>query len=127
MAGLFPSTVTPQVYTPAYQYLAPQNYTRSQKVSNLIKVNGIESAKAYPASPNSETMLFDENDDVMYYKETDVNGFSTIRKFRFAEEFEKEARYVTVEDFEKFKEEFYGKQSVRAEVSGADDQPSKGE
>ena len=131
MGGLFPGTITsPQVYAPPInQYIVPQNYTRMQKTSNLIRVNGMDSAKAYPATPGSETMLFDENDDVMYFKETDINGYSTIRKFRFTEEIDmpKETKYVTVEDFEKFKEEILnGKQPVReAAVSNADDQSAE--
>ena len=131
MAGLFPATVAPQVYAPTIQQFAvPQNYMRTQKTTNLIRVNGMESAKAYPANPNSETMLFDENDDVMYFKETDVNGYATIRRFRFTEEFDApkvDPQYVTLDEFKRFKEEILnGQQSVRSEtaVSGADDQPA---
>lgn len=82
----------------------------------LLKVNGIESAKAFNTLPNSQIALFDANEDVMYIKTTDANGFATIRKFRFVEESEEPldaSKYVTIEEFNKFKEEILnGKQSV---------------
>ena len=74
----------------------------------LPKVNGMESAKAYPTAPNSVVALFDANDDVMYVKSTDASNFPTIRRFRFYEESEQkaeESKYVTIEEFNKFKEE----------------------
>lgn len=74
----------------------------------LPKVNGMESAKAYPTAPNSTVALFDANDDVMYVKSTDASNFPTIRRFRFYEESEQkveESKYVTIEEFNKFKEE----------------------
>lgn len=81
--------------------------------SQLIRVNGIESAKDYPTAPNSMIALFDENDDIMYIKQTDASNFPTIRKFRFVEEKEEkpeEVKYVTVEEFNKFKEEMLNAQ-----------------
>ncbi len=84
--------------------------------SQLIQVNGIESARAYPTQPNSTYALFDSNEDVMYIKSTDASNFPTIRRFRFVEENEepkKQETYVTIEEFNKFKEEILNaKQSV---------------
>ena len=74
----------------------------------LIKVKDLDSAKAYPTSPNSSVALFEENDDVMYIKTTDTNNFPTIRKFRFVEEpleVPNPTQYVTIDEFNKFKEE----------------------
>lgn len=74
----------------------------------LNRVNGMDSAKAFPTAPNSTVALFDSNDDVMYIKSTDASNFPTIRRFRFIEEPEVQnnnAQYVTVDEFNKFKEE----------------------
>lgn len=76
--------------------------------NQLIKVKDLDSAKAYPTSPNSSVALFEENDDVMYIKTTDANNFPTIRKFRFTEEpleVPNSTQYVTIDEFNKFKEE----------------------
>lgn len=49
----------------------------------LIKVTGIEGAKAYQMPPNSAVPLFDADNDIMYVKTTDGAGFPTIRAFSF--------------------------------------------
>lgn len=145
MAGLFPNTVTtglPVQQPLAFNYAVQppvQNYTvPTTRSSNLIRVNSFDSAKAYPTSPNSDTILFDENEDVMYLKTTDASNFPVIRKFRFYEEVEAEtvkqdsSKYVTVEEFNKFKEELLnGKQFIRkreyqyAKPSAGDTRPNK--
>lgn len=96
-------TPTSPIPTIPYQY----NPTNSQ---SLLRVNGIESAKAYPTQPNSMVALFDENEDVFYIKSTDASNFPTIKKYRFTEEVEKKdsddtGKFVTFEEFSKFKEE----------------------
>lgn len=63
------STYTPQV---------PQ-----QPVQELIRVTGIDGAKAYQMPPNSVVPLFDANNDIMYIKSTDGAGFPSIRTFSF--------------------------------------------
>ena len=83
----------------------------------LIRVNGIESAKMYPCQPNSTVALFDENEDIMYIKSTDASNFPTIRKFVFhevTEEAATEEKYVTMEEFEALKKEIEdGQQFIR--------------
>lgn len=49
----------------------------------LIRVTGIEGAKAYRMPPNSIVPLFDGAEDVFYLKSTDGGGFPTIRVFDF--------------------------------------------
>ena len=91
-------------------------YQPIQQTQQLIKVNGIEGAKAYQMAPNSSVALFHESEDLLYVKMTDGAGFPTIRVFRFEpydEPTTQPVKYLTVEEFEKFKEEFYGKQSVQ--------------
>ena len=51
----------------------------------LIRVTGLDGAKAYQMSPNSAVALFDGAEDIFYLKSTDGAGFPTIRVFRFEE------------------------------------------
>ena len=97
--------------------LQPFSQQPTYNSSQLIKVSGIEGAKAYQMPPNSSVALFHESEDILYVKTTDGAGFPTIKTFRFEPfeepkvEFEK---YVTLDEFNKFKEEVLnGKQSVR--------------
>ena len=89
----------------------------------LIKVSGLEGAKAFQMGPNSAVALFHESEDILYVKTTDGAGFPSIRTFRFTPYEEAPAveveKYVTIDEFEKFKRELFkkegsnGKQSVR--------------
>lgn len=89
----------------------------SPGTQQLIKVSGLEGAKAYQMPANSAVALFHESEDLMYIKTTDGAGFPTIKAFRFEavpETVETSTRYVTMDEFEKFKEEILnGKQSVQ--------------
>ena len=109
----------PTNLTPTYRNPIPSQLPGPQ----LDKVNGIDSARAFPMKPNSTIALFDANEDIMYIKSTDVNNFATIRRFRFYEEPEVPQQtntipqtdlYVTKDEFDKFKEEILnGQQSIR--------------
>ena len=105
-----------QVTAPVYRPTQPTSYTQNQNDS-LIRVNGIDSARAFPTNPNSRVALFDSNDDVFYIKTTDASNFPTIKRYRFFEESEEQVKgekYVTVDEFDKFKEEILnGQQSIR--------------
>lgn len=105
----------PMMPTMPQMNLANSAYNATQTMGpQLTFVNGIDSAKAYPTQPNSRVALFDENDDVMYIKTTDASNFPTITRYRFTEEKESEKTasetYVTVEEFNKFKEEILNAQ-----------------
>lgn len=103
-----------------FQQTQPQIPTQ-----NLIRVNGIDGAKAYQMTPNSTVALFDSNEDIMYVKSTDGAGFPQIRKFSFVEMQESQTKqaenvdFVSREEFENFKKEIMnnGKQSVRKSES----------
>lgn len=56
-----------------------------QPSNGLIRVTGIDGAKAYQMPPNSVAALFDDSYDIMYVKSTDGAGFPTIRVFDFYE------------------------------------------
>lgn len=80
------NTMQTQQFTrpyPTTTYTAPITQTPQQPVDNLIRVTGLDGAKAYQLPANSSIALFDANDDVMYIKTTDGAGFPSIRAFRF--------------------------------------------
>ena len=83
----------------------------------LIRVTGIDGAKAYQMPANSTVALFDGGQDIFYVKTTDGAGFPTIRAFSFAPyepTAQPQTEYVTRAEFEKLKEEIVnGKQPVR--------------
>lgn len=105
------------------QYYNPQmnnqQFLPQIQTQNLIRVNGIEGAKAYQMSANSIVSLFDANEDIMYIKSTDGAGFPSIRTFSFTEVKEEnkpaqQVDYISREEFEEFKKELMnnGKQSI---------------
>lgn len=65
-----------------YNFNPYQPYEQS-----LIRVTGIDGARAYQMRPNSTVALFDANNDYFYIKSTDGAGFPTIRTFKFEEMF----------------------------------------
>lgn len=80
----------------------------SQIGDQLLKVNGIEGARAFLTKPNSTIALFDANEDIMYIKTTDSANFPVIKCYSFTEVKEDNAQnvsYVTEDDLTKFKEE----------------------
>lgn len=87
------------------------NYNNAMiQPSSLIRVTGIEGARAYQMSANSQVALFDNNEDMMYIKVTDGAGFPTIRIFRFKEVTEatttnKDESYISRDEFESYKKE----------------------
>ena len=117
MNQLFPPTLYPAMTSLPFNM--PTSVSTSQPAQQLQKVNGLDSAKAYQTQPNSQVALFDANEDIMYIKTTDASNFPTIRIFKFSEITEteiKDERYVTIDEFNKFKEELLnGKQHIRSE------------
>ena len=114
------------------QYYNPQmnnqQFLPQIQTQNLIRVNGIEGAKAYQMSANSIVSLFDANEDIMYIKSTDGAGFPSIRTFSFTEIKEEnkpiqQVDYISREEFEEFKKELMnnGKQSISRSKSNLTD------
>ena len=90
------------------------NFQPQPQTQQLIRVSGMDGAKAYQMGANSSVALFHENDDVFYIKSTDGAGFPTIHAYRFepiSDEQPKSEQYVTVEMFEQFKKELRGKEN----------------
>ena len=67
-------------------YMVPQPNPYVQKNNGINWVQGIEGAKAYQLSPNSNAILMDsENDGKFYIKVSDNVGMCTLRTFRYRE------------------------------------------
>ena len=110
------------------QITIPQPFQTNQQFQQpviqgpqLYRVKGMDGAKRFQTVANACYALFDEDEDVMYIKETDGNNYPSIRRFVFSEEDEPAPapppEYVTVEDFNKFKEEILNaKQPVRSKT-----------
>ena len=108
------------------QQIMPQ-----EQPQNLIRVNGIDGAKAYQMNANSTVALFDANEDVLYIKNTDGAGFPSIRTFKFEEvnettKGEEKQDYISRKEFEEFKKELMnsGKQSISRSKSNLTDKSS---
>jgi hypothetical protein len=90
-----------------YNQMSMQNYQPNHPQSlNLIRVTGIDGAKAYQMPPNSVVPLFDAENDIMYVKSTDGAGFPTIKTFAFTPyEISQQSNndYVTRAEFEELK------------------------
>lgn len=120
------------------QYIDRLNNTRNTQTycnNELIRVTGIDGAKAYQTQPNSTVALFDGNEDIFYIKTTDGANFPTIRSFKFVPyEPEKETitnniDFVNRTEFEEFKTKIEGlinngKQSI-SEQSAKPNRKSK--
>jgi hypothetical protein len=88
------------------------NVQQGQPVNGLVKVNGIDGAKAYQMPPNSVMPLFHSSEDILYIKVTDGAGFPEIREFSFTpieSKHESAADYVSRSEFEEFKASVLGK------------------
>ena len=113
------------------QSMNNQQIFPQEQPKNLIRVNGIDGAKAYQMPANSTVALFDSNEDVMYVKSTDGAGFPSIRTFSFIEKLNAEGKspdveYISREEFEEFKKELMnnGKQSISRSKSNITDKSS---
>jgi len=104
-------------------YTNPTQQPIGASGDHLIRVKGIESAQQLPMRPNSRDVAFHESEDIFYLITTDSSNFKTIRTFSFSEiikEEEKPPQFVTVEEFNRFKEEILnGQQSIRSNTGNA--------
>ena len=104
-----------------FQNLWQHQYQNCFQSQNLIRVTGIDGAKAYQMPPNSVVPLFDNDNDIMYIKSTDGAGFPTIKAFAFTP-YEttstmRQNDYVTRAEFEELKGMIEnGKQFVSGDI-----------
>ena len=68
--GIYANTSSPTFNIPVAQ---PQ--------MEIQRVNGEESAKAYPIGPNSSVLLLDVNDPLVWVVTTDASGFKTVTPY----------------------------------------------
>ena len=61
-----------------------QMAAQQQRPMELVRVTGMDGAKAFQMPPNSTAALFDDSQDIFFVKSTDGAGFPTIRTFSFA-------------------------------------------
>lgn len=64
------------------QQNGPQGVSQRPPEDLIIRVTGMDGAKAYVLSPNSRAALFDDTDDVVIIKTTDGAGFPSYRRAR---------------------------------------------
>lgn len=86
----------------------PQPLQMMQGPTQLNRVPSIDAVKAFQMAPNSSGVFFLESEDIFYIKSTDGAGFATINSYKFEpleEPQQKPGQYVTVEEFEAFKQE----------------------
>lgn len=110
------------------QYQNPmQSYQGVQGGQSLIRVTGIDGARAYQMQANSVVPLFDSDNDIMYIKSTDGAGFPTIKAYTFAPYDMTQPQYsndyVTRAEFEELKGMIEnGKQSIPKSAKNPDDE-----
>lgn len=125
---MYPNPMTPyQPYGMQFQQrMQPFSSVMDASPRDLIRVTGMEGAKAYQMPPNSRAALFDDADDVVFIKMTDGAGFPSYKRARLIWEDEpKQAapntdEFVTRKEFEDLKELIMNaKQSVRKQSKAA--------
>lgn len=103
-------------------------YSRS---GEPISVNGIESVNAFQTMPNTKTILFHATEPIFYCKMTDDNNYPEVKIYRYTEikPTSKESQFVTIEEFNKFKEELINGQQQHIWSKSSDEPvlPTDGE
>lgn len=95
------------IYNNPYQFNPQLNTPQPSNTNQIQYVNGRASVDMFQMNPNESALLMDSTQDVFYIKKTDASGLATVRTFSFSEitDANKDAQYVTREEFEKFKAE----------------------
>ena len=120
-----------QPQAPARSYYTPMApIPQQQTAPGLIQVTGLEGAKAYPMSPNTQAARFDGNRDGFNLNRTDAGGYPTIEAYEFKPLQEAaptaQPEYVTRQEFDELKEMIAnGKQPVRKATKPAPAEPDE--
>lgn len=72
-------------FTPYLNYPQANAFNPARPVQGITWVQGIEGAKAYQLSPNSNAVLLDSEQNRMYIKTSDNIGMCNLRIFDFSE------------------------------------------
>ena len=69
-------------YAPA----SPQNGAGAMQgfAGQITRVNGRNGAEAFRLAPNSSILLMDENDSIVWLKQTDGEGYATVTPYTVA-------------------------------------------
>ena len=98
---------------PSYQNQYNNAQNGSQRLTNKVYVTGIEGARFYQMSPNSEAILCDDTNSVIYDVVVDASGKRSVVAYDIVEH--KEAppidfsQFATKDDIAKLKEELMKK------------------
>jgi len=87
----------------AYNYYSNYYPQYQQPQQNLIWVQGMEGAKAYPVGAGNSVLLMDSDNQYLYIKSADNTGMPTLKVYEYKEITEEPAdmsRYVTREELE---------------------------
>lgn len=110
----------------------PAQMYRPANMNNGINwVQGVEGAKAFQLSPNSNTVLMDsENDNIFYIKICDNIGMCTLRTFKYEELSNVTptpvqptmdmSQYVTRKEFEELLKSLGGMDDGKSTISATD-------
>lgn len=73
----------PMGYNGQYGNYAPQNVAGAPQafVCQITRVNGRNGAEAFRMAPNSSILLMDENDPIVWMKQTDGAGYATVTPY----------------------------------------------
>lgn len=117
---------TPQVVMP--QMVFPQIQPQQQAPIVQLSTKGREAAMQYKLPPNSRVAIFDDDEEVFYYKETDASGnVVNFTPYSYTEIHDPPApEYLTVQEFrstmdefaKKIREEINDGRSIRTQNSG---------
>lgn len=93
----------------------------------LLRLKGYQAADKYPMPRDCEAAFFDEDEDYCYVKKTDTNGGYILLRYHMEEDpipqFDPK-KYVTVDDFNNFKEEILnGFSTLQQTITGNANNP----
>lgn len=101
-------------------------YATQPIVSQIVRVSGIESAKAYRMQPNCNALILDENNPLLYYVTSDGAGYNTVNVFDIVPHVgnpqSTPEQFVTRAEFNELKEMFINAKpdsSTNGQQSGA--------
>lgn len=74
---------TPNFFSSPYNAPQPTPFTQNNNAmpQQIIRVNGLEGAKAYQMTANSSALLLDEQQPIIWLKQTDGAGYPTITPY----------------------------------------------
>jgi hypothetical protein len=105
--------------------MMPQaSFLPRQESSGILWVQGEAGAKSWIVAPGTSVLLMDSEAQRFYVKTADQSGMPNMKTFEYSEvgaakpqEPQQEAKFVTLEEFNAFRNEIMGKLEEPVEVS----------